>query len=218
MLTRLCPICGKNVEKYYENVCKDCFVEKRKKEINIDTNLKIKNCVICKKFYYENDEEALQTIEFALKKFLEKVKRKYPNSSIIIENGKFYCEASEIVNKIKISKKFELNLEVKKIRCKNCLKSIYFKPKAILQIRSVYWKDIQNIIENFSRSLENEYLLFSEFYFNGFDVQFSSEKIAIEISNNLIKEFSLKRKLTKKLLGMKKGKKIFQTTILLKDA
>ncbi|MEM5832468.1 MAG: NMD3-related protein [Candidatus Aenigmatarchaeota archaeon] len=212
-LSKFCPLCGKEVKKLYENLCKKCFEEKQKDYIKINNLVNIKHCVLCNSFYFENEKEKLNSLEMALSKFIERIKRSYFNAELIIENGKFFCRVEKKVKGVKLSRVFELKIKLKNIKCEDCVKRMVGKGLSILQIRSEKWSEILD----FLNKLVNNSFFVTEYYQNGFDVGFIKEEDLFKISNLLIGRFELKRKLTKKLIGLKKGKKIFRTTILLSD-
>ncbi|MCS7123450.1 MAG: NMD3-related protein [Candidatus Aenigmarchaeota archaeon] len=217
-LSKFCPICGKEVKKLYENLCKDCFKEKYKDAIKLEsTEVHIKNCVICNSYFFGDKKERLNSIELAMKEFLNNLKEKFDSAEIIEEGNKVLCAVSKNFGNIKISKTFELKIKIKKIKCEKCVKIMLGKSSATLQLRSEKWNEILNFINKVSENRISDFCYITQYYQNGFDMNFSSEKFLFEISNLLIKNFKLKRKLTKKLVGFKGGKKIFRTTILLTE-
>ncbi|MEM5874547.1 MAG: NMD3-related protein [Candidatus Aenigmatarchaeota archaeon] len=212
-LSKFCPLCGKEVKKLYENICKKCFEEKHKDDIKIDNIVKIKHCVVCNSFYFENEKEKLNSIETVLLKFIERIKRNFLNAELIVENGKFFCRIEDKVKGLKLSRIFELKIKLKNIKCEKCVKIMVGKGLSVLQVRSEKWNEILD----FLNGIMNNSFFITEYYPNGFDLGFIKEMDLFRVSNLLIGKFELKRKLTKKLIGFKRGKKIFRTTILLSD-
>jgi len=50
----------------------------------------------------------------------------------------------------------------------------------------------------------------------GFDINFSFKRYAYELVNKLRKKYNLSMKVSRKLVGMKEGKKVYRDTILVR--
>ena len=213
MKYKFCPLCSKKTEVFYDNLCKECYLKKVSEKLRIKKNsVKIKKCVICGKYYFENSKIPLESFELALKEFLKKIKE---NAEIIFENGKYWILVEfEPQPGIKISKKFEIKIRFKKIKCEKCMKIMRGYCKGILQVRGGEWMEALNFCERIIKKYPTEFISRKTLYNNGFDLYLSSENILYTISQKLKKKFGYKMKLTKTLLGLKHGKKSFRATII----
>jgi len=176
----ICPRCGKNVDKLYDNLCLDCYLEK------IDVQkVRIRKCKVCGRYSvsnrsFDNKEEAMS---FYIKKFLSK-------------------RLGEIATLLPRSK---IGVEEKEFVCNDCRKFVSRKIEAILQLRG---ENVEEIVK--------KYGLIGKTVRGGFDVNFSLKRYAYELINNIRKKYSLSMKVSRKLMGMKQGKKVYRDTILVR--
>jgi nonsense-mediated mRNA decay protein 3 len=85
---KTCYNCGKKVDKLYDNLCEECFLEKYPVIEEIKP-IKIKFCNMCKKIHYKKStiepEEFLEKLPKLIEKNI-KINNKYKLNSIKIEN------------------------------------------------------------------------------------------------------------------------------------
>jgi NMD protein affecting ribosome stability and mRNA decay len=176
----ICPRCGRDVDRFYNNLCLDCYIERL--EIQ---KIRIRRCKVCGRYFvsdksFENEEEA---IEFYIKKFLSK-------------------KLGEVA-KVLSSSKIEI-LE-KEFVCNYCKKFVSRKIEAILQLRG---ENVGEIVE--------KYGLIGKLVRGGFDINFSFKRYAYELINKLRKKYNLSMKVSRKLIGLREGKKVYRDTILVR--
>jgi len=176
----MCPRCGKNVEKLYDNLCLDCYLEKLEVQ-----EIRIRRCEVCGRYFvsnkaFDNKEEA---ISFYIKKFLSK---RLGEITFLLPSNKIEVEEKEFI-------------------CNDCRKFVSRKIEAILQLRG---ENVEEIVE--------KYGLVGKTVRGGFDVNFSLKRYAYELINNLRRKYNLSIKVSRKLIGMKQGKKVYRDTILVR--
>jgi len=176
----ICPRCGRNVDKLYDNLCLDCYIEKL--EIQ---KIRIRRCKVCGRYFvsnksFDNREDA---IRFYIKKFLSK-------------------KLGEIVNALPNNK---IEVVEKEFVCNDCRKFVSRKIEAILQLRG---ENVEEIAE--------KYELIGKPVRGGFDINFSLKKYAYELINKLRKKYNLSMRVSRKLMGLKEGKRVYRDTILVR--
>ena len=176
----MCPRCGKNVEKLYDNICLDCYLEKL--EIQ---KIRIRRCKLCERYFVSNRsfDSREEAISFYIKKFLSK---KFGEIVTLLPSNKIETEEKEFV-------------------CNDCRKFVSRKIEAILQLRG---ENVEEIVE--------KYGLIGKTVRGGFDVNFSFKRHMYELINKLRKEYDISMKVSRKLIGMKQGKKVYRDTILVR--
>jgi NMD protein affecting ribosome stability and mRNA decay len=176
----ICPRCGRDVDKLYNNLCLDCYIERL--EIQ---KINIRRCKVCGRYFvskksFENREDA---IEFYIKKFLSK---RLGEVAKVLSSSKIEIVENEFV-------------------CNYCKKFVSRKIEAILQLRG---ENVGEIVE--------KYGLIGKPVKGGFDINFSFKRYAYELINKLRKKYNLSMKVSRKLIGLRKGKKVYRDTILVR--
>ncbi|MEM7826451.1 MAG: NMD3-related protein, partial [Candidatus Aenigmatarchaeota archaeon] len=73
MREKFCPKCGKRTEKFYENLCAECFLSSFSISKLLPEKIVVRRCKSCEKFFLKNFFGSKEeVIENFLKKFLEK--------------------------------------------------------------------------------------------------------------------------------------------------
>jgi len=176
----ICPRCGRNVDKLYDNLCLDCYID----TLDIQ-KIHIRRCKVCGRYFvsnksFDNREEA---VEFYIKKFL-------------------YKKLGEIV---KVLPGDKIEVVEKEFVCNECRKFVSRKIEAILQLRG---ENVEEIVE--------KYDLIGKPVRGGFDINFSLKRYAYELINKLRKKYNLSMKVSRKLMGLREGKKVYRDTILVR--
>ncbi|MCS7093646.1 MAG: NMD3-related protein [Candidatus Aenigmarchaeota archaeon] len=178
----ICARCGRETEKFYENLCLSCYVDRLKLE-----KIRIKNCKICgrkfffNKFYNSNDK----VIEFYIKKFLSK---KFP---------------SEVVHVLKEKMEFE----EEEFLCKRCKESFSNRVVAILQLRGEK-RILNELVEGLALNTKEVE--------GGYDIHFSSKSLMRDFVMKIKKRYVVEEKFSRKLVGLKDGKRKYKDTVLIK--
>jgi NMD protein affecting ribosome stability and mRNA decay len=176
----ICPRCGKDVDRFYNNLCLDCYIERL--EIQ---KIRIRKCRGCGKYFvsnksFENREEAIELyIRKFLSKKLGKIAKLLPGNKIEIVELEFTCSY--------------------------CKRLMSRKIEAILQLRG---ENVEEIVE--------KYGLNGKPVKGGFDINFSFKRYAYELINNLRKKYNLCTKISRKLIRLREGKKVYRDTILVR--
>ncbi|MCS7105924.1 MAG: 60S ribosomal export protein NMD3 [Candidatus Aenigmarchaeota archaeon] len=221
MKGKFCPKCGEETEKFYENLCKDCFLEKISFLDKIPEEIVIRKCKSCEKFFY--DEKSFKNLEEAVGEMLARILEENKIQSInyrIFEN-KVNITLTFRVEDLEKTEEKKSSLILKSITCNSCsLKNLGYY-QAVLQVRAP-----ENLLEKISQDVEN----FVEFFRNydalsfiskfekqkkGFDVFIGSKKVAHQIAQNLKRKYKPKIKISRKFAGRIKGKKVYRDTILI---
>jgi len=172
----ICPRCGRETEKFYDNLCLNCYLE-RMKPITIN----IKVCKKCGRYFISNKgfESLDDAINFYIKKFLRKK-----------------LEFIDYLPKEKI------NVNLKEFVCKECKEKYSRKIEAIIQIRGNKSKEIMRRMNLEGKEKDS-----------GFDIEFSSKEDAKQLVKNIKKKYKKSRvKISRKLVGLKNGKKVYKDT------
>jgi NMD protein affecting ribosome stability and mRNA decay len=176
----ICPRCGMNVDKLYENLCLSCYLERLEVQ-----EIFVRKCKICGKYFVSKKsfESINEALEFYKKKFLSK---KWGELIAVLPPEKIKIIEKEFV-------------------CKKCEKKVTKKVEAIVQLRG---EDVEEIVKEFEVLGTNVK--------EGIDLNFSSKKDAYEFVNKLRKKYKLLIKISKKLVGMKGGKRVYKDTIVVR--
>lgn len=221
MVKRFCPKCGKETEKFYGSLCRDCFLEKISFLEKIPEKIIIRKCKSCEKFFY--DEKAFENLEEAVGEMLARIleENKIQSINYRIYNNKVSITLNFKVENLEKTEEKESQLIVKNITCNSCsLKSLGYY-QAILQVRAPenllenISKDIENLVD-FFRSYDNlSFISKTEKQKRGFDIFIGSKKVAHQVAQNIKRKYKAKIKISRKFAGRIKGKKVYRDTILI---
>ena len=220
MRKKFCPKCGKETEEFHNGLCDKCYLPKLSVVKELPEEINVKECRSCGKFFVNNISS--DSIESSIESFLEDLLRQRE-----IISASYRVSGSRIFLTLKLKKDgFEkteervINLIIKKIVCQSCAmkESGYFQ--AIIQVRAPapLLSEIRNEIENQINYL-NQYdklAFISNFQEtkNGFDISIGSKNSANQIAKILATKYRAKIKISRKLSGSIKGKKVYRDTIL----
>lgn len=220
MKRKFCPKCGKETEDLYEGLCKDCSISKFSISTQLPDKILIKECKICGKFF--TGKSTATSADNAVELFLEGILKQKEIDSVTyrVSGGKVFLTLRLKKDNFDKTEEKELNLMVKKIICQICsmMESGYFQ--TIIQVRApenILPEIKEEIYEQISHLNKFDRLAFISKYQeakNGFDVFIGSKSSANRIANALKAKYRAKIKITKKLSGSIKGKKVYQDTIL----
>lgn len=212
MLKKFCPICGKEVSIFLEGICLDCFRKEFVKKYKIPEKIKIYKCKFCnryslsKKYLFENLENALEHfVKHSIK--IGECEIKYDKEIKVYKNNLLILT-------------FPLNFEIKPFTCKFCaMKNSGYK-QAIFQLRtkmnSIILDEIKKIVEKEKKDFYS-FISKIEEKKEGIDVFIGSKNVAYKILKYLERKYSIKYKISRSLVGMKKGKKVYLDTISIKN-
>ncbi|MDI6806364.1 MAG: NMD3-related protein [Candidatus Aenigmarchaeota archaeon] len=217
-MKRFCPKCGRVTEKFYENLCEECFLSKITYVNLIPEKIILRKCKVCERFFINDKPQSMNEIvkNFLLKKF------KPTNVESIthrISDKKLYLNLNIKVYDLRKSERKVCGLIVKLITCKFCWMRQTGYYQAIIQVRVSrdIFDEILEKIENKLKSLStrDELAFISQVVRNKFlDVYLGSTSAALKISKELRSLYKARVKITKKLIGTRKGKRVYRTTVL----
>ncbi|MEM5766217.1 MAG: NMD3-related protein [Candidatus Aenigmatarchaeota archaeon] len=220
MREKFCPNCGKKTQRLYEGFCEDCFLLKFSFLNKLPEILEIKECKLCGKFFFKKCFPSIEDlVEFFLQDFLKE--KELASISYRISGSKIYTKLITKINDLKKTEEKSIDLRIKKIICQVCSmkNSGYFQ--AILQVRAP-----KNILGKIREEIENQIIYLNQYdrlafissfkeNENGFDVYIGSKRSAYQIARILKARFMAKIKITRKIAGKIKGKKVYRDTILI---
>ena len=213
-----CPKCGRATEKFYENLCADCFLKKKSNLSILPDKITYATCKICGSLYLE--ERLFENLEELIEQFLKNKlsEKNVKDVTYRIHDGKVEVSITSEFLGLEKNESKTVNLVHKVIICKNCsLKSLgYFQ--SILQIRFPKEKMAQvlsDIQEQLKKREEETFVSKFEKHPNGFDIYLSSAKSANDIAKTFKNKYKAKLKITKKLITRSHGKDIYRDTILI---
>jgi nonsense-mediated mRNA decay protein 3 len=219
-MKKFCPKCGRPTEKFYENLCKECFLKSISFLHLLPDKIVLKKCKLCGRFFL-NDRP--QSVEKVIENFLLKNLKSQSIESITyrITEDKLYLTINSKFYDLTKTEEKTCELITKFITCKFCWMKQTGYHQAIIQIRGEK-KYFDEILRKMEAKLENlkrtdELAFISKIDKNDFiDIYVGSSSSAMKVINWLRKFFKIKTKLTKKLIGVKSGKRVYRTTILVR--
>ena len=219
MSKKFCPKCGKKVEKLYNNLCSDCFLEKL--NVEIPSKFVIRKCKDCGKYYVgDKDFDSVEpSISKALSDSLNDPKIK--SVTYRVSNNKIIVTLIIGVEDVEKEKVGEIQLVEKSIMCKYCsLKNAkYFNSMLQVRVNKELENEILNRIEDqidrLNRTDKFAFISSIKKLKRGFDVYIGSKSAATKVANYLKNQYKLKTKISRKQYGMEGGKTIYRDTILI---
>jgi nonsense-mediated mRNA decay protein 3 len=220
MREKFCPKCGKKTENFYEGLCEACFLSKFSISKKLPDKIFITQCKLCGKFFLNKHSGSIENIiEAFLQDFLKE--GELTSISYRIAENKIFLTLSLKINDLEKTEEKEVEVIIKKIICQACAmkESGYFQ--ATIQVRAP-----ENLLFEIKKEIEDQtdYLrqydslaFISSFQEvkNGFDVFIGSKASARQIARVLKLKYKAKIKITRKLAGKLKGKKVYRDTILI---
>jgi nonsense-mediated mRNA decay protein 3 len=221
MLKKFCPNCGNPTEKFYNNLCGDCFLKNVSILETLPKRFVVMLCKICGKYYLgsESGENLDEVVEKMLKKMLKKPESKF--ATYRLHDKKVFVTLQIKIQDLQKTEEKEFDLVLKGITCNFCnlKKSGYYK--AILQLR--VRKDIEKIVQNEIDMLVAKLNKSDNFAFisqrqklkEGIDLYFGSKSAASKVAQYLKKKYGAEIKISQKIFGMtSSGKTAYRDTIL----
>ncbi len=216
--SKFCPKCGKETEKFYDNLCKDCFLQKI--EIpDLPEKIVIRQCKICGKFY--GDERGEPVLESAVDKVLKKSlnEKEIQSATYRIDKNKIYSEITLEVSGLRKSIELDFDLVEKVTICKFCSQKLSGYFNVILQIRGgqteKILEEIKTEMERLNKKDELAFISKIEKVKNGVDIYIGSKSAAHKVVNFLKIKYKVTTKISRKQYGIKEGKKVYRDTILI---
>ncbi|MCD6367703.1 MAG: 60S ribosomal export protein NMD3 [Candidatus Aenigmarchaeota archaeon] len=216
MKSKFCIKCGKKTETLFNGLCEECFKEMNEL-ISVPEKAKISVCKICGRAKIKKWEKI--DIDDAIKRLIKtngklekiKIEKEWKNKKLLVK-----IKASGFLNeKVKKSETKEIEITIEEKLCDTCGKIVGGYYESVIQLRSKdknklekTLRDIENIVYNNNgfivKILKNK---------NGVDVYITPKSLLNKISRS-IKYNEIKTSYT--LVGMKDGKNLYRSTMLLR--
>ena len=216
--TKFCPQCGNETDKFYDNLCKNCFLRKIKLE-DLPEKIKIIHCRLCGKFFGSEKGEIdfEEAVNYSLSKVLRQ--REIESATFRIDKDKVYSEI--IIESGGLRKNIEVDFDLakKETMCKFCAQKISGYFNAILQIRgsksNEVLGEIKTEIERLNKRDSLAFISKVEDFKNGKDIYIGSKSATHKIVSLLKRRYRIKTKISRKQYGIQGGKQVFRDTVLI---
>jgi NMD protein affecting ribosome stability and mRNA decay len=218
---KICPKCGRETEKFYGKVCKDCFLLEVSIIKKLPDNLIIKNCKSCCKFFI--NDRSVNSVEEALDFILSELlkQKEIKNVTYEMKNDKVRINVNIKINDAEKTEEKVLNLIKKTILCRYCSMKYSGYFQSILQVRAP-----EKLLDSLKTDIENQIDLLNKFdklafiskietARRGFDAYIGSKSAATQIAKNLKNKYKARIKVSRKLSGSIGGKKVYRDTVLI---
>jgi nonsense-mediated mRNA decay protein 3 len=224
-----CPLCGKTKGRFLKGFCEQCFLKKHGL-VEIPESVHISQCKSCGKYKlfgkmaFPKEDQLARLVE-------KKVKAKGLEQEVVFARVKKTEEGFEarvlvkgIVDSTPLSFEKTIPIEVDSFQCDPCMRLSSQYHEAIIQIRGLDKKKMEQALEKVLESLasqrkNNTLSLATETKKakNGLDLKVGSKKAAQNAVRAVQKSLGGETKTSSKLLGSdKKGKEKHRFTFLLR--
>jgi NMD protein affecting ribosome stability and mRNA decay len=113
--------------------------------------------------------------------------------------------SKKLLNMINYLTNEKMEVIEKEFICNECRKFVSRKVEAILQLRG---ENVEEIV--------NKFRLIGNPVKGGLDINLSFKRFAYDLINKLRKKYNLSMKVTRKLIGLKEGRRMYKDTILVR--
>lgn len=215
----ICPRCGRETKVFVEKFCLECYRKDIEKKIKIPGKQTIYKCKYCgkysitKKHLFYTFEEVINHL-LSHSSFLKNVELE-KNFDVFDNLIKITFLKDNLIVLVK-----ELEIQEKPFTCKFCaMKNSGYK-QAIIQLRfevsDELLKEIESLVYRKNRYDFLSFISKIERKNNGTDLYIGSKNVAYEILNLISKKFPIEYKISKTLVGVKEGKRVYLDTILIR--
>lgn len=221
-MKKFCPKCGKETDKFFENLCKDCFLEELSVKEFLQRSITVHVCSECQRYVAGN--KLTFSFDEALKRKLKDLLKERS-----VERVDYVAVANRIELKVFLNKHglrkvetFVIPFYEKKILCKFCNMKRTGYHNAILQITAPekLHDEVEALVEEVvSVMMRSDNLAFISGKTrskHGLEFKIGSKSAAMKVVKMLKREFGGEMKLSRKLVGRKKGKDLYRLTIFLR--
>jgi nonsense-mediated mRNA decay protein 3 len=221
MRKKFCPKCGRTTEKFYENLCRNCFLEKISVIEKLPDKMSVLICRGCGKFFAEKKEaDSLHKIlDIVLKNILKQPE--VASASYRVSGDKLHVNIALKIQDVQKSEEKIIMLHTKKTICNLCSMKLGTYYNAIIQVRSFskpidkILKEIGSIISNLAKHDDFAFISKVEKTTNGYDLYVGSKNAANQIAKVMKSKYNAEIKISSKLSGVKKGKNVYKNTVFI---
>lgn len=221
MRDKFCPKCGKSAEKFYDNLCRDCFLGKVSVIEKLPDKVSVKICKSCGKFFMDDKgaDSLYKALDIALKDILERPE--IASASYRVVGSKLHVN---IVLKIQDAQKSEekiMLLYTKNVICNLCSLKTSSYYRAIIQLRSSdkmadkVLREIEKRISSMGRRDKFAFISKIEKTTGGYDVYVGSKAAVNQVAKEMRDKYDATTKISSKASGFIKGKTTYKNTVLI---
>ncbi len=228
-LMRFCPSCGTTTEELFEGLCRKCFLE-HIELIQAAKRVQFGICYDCGRVRLNKFWQSFGSKNELVRNMVTRHSRALRGAELDIHYDDFTVKGKTEVpvtltaefesNSKKISKSKEMLLVILPEICPDCsrLRGGYYE--GIIQLRGINQEKMQDYIEKafskFDKSEPNAFISKTEKLSEGVDLYIGSRTAGIKVSSEIRKIYNVDCTITNKIHGMRQGKEIKRTTILLR--
>jgi|GEM_PF-1243062 len=228
-LTRFCPSCGTTTEELFEGLCRKCFLD-HIELIQAAKRIQFGVCYDCGRARLNKFWQSFGSKNELVRNMAMRHSRALRGAELSIHYDDFIIKGKTEVpvtitaefesNLKRISKSKEMILVIIPEICPDCsrLRGGYYE--GIIQLRGINQEKMQDYIENafskFDKSEPNAFISKIEKLSEGVDLYIGSRAAGIKVSSEIRKIYNVDCTITHKIHGMRQGKEITRTTILLR--
>lgn len=201
-MVKQCPKCGilSSDAEFIGSFCSECYIEMNIPELPV--RITVYECRECgaKKIKSWNEGDWESAIAHLLRS------KRFGVPEIRIGDEKIYARFAGI------NRQFSIPLRVKRSLCDSCMKKFSGYYEAIIQLRGNYAND-NKFAHKLMRSIEKATFISKIIELKeGIDIYCGSKAIV----RSILSAMKLKPKVSHTLYGIKKGRKVYRTTFLIK--
>ncbi len=228
-LTRFCPSCGTETDELFEGLCTKCFL-KNVELVQAAKRVQFGLCYDCGRARLNKFWQSFGSKNELIRNMASRHIRPLHGAEIKLDYSDFEIKGKTEVpvkitaeiesNSKRISKEKEIMLVILPEICPDCsrLRGGYYE--AIIQLRGQNQEKMQSYVENafgkFDKSEPNAFISKTEKLSEGLDIYVGSRTAAIKVSSEIRKLYNVECTITHKIHGMRQGKEIRRTTVLLR--
>lgn len=227
-----CVECGKEPEKLYDGMCRECFID-RKLNPDIDDNIFIDICSVCgavrkegkwienpdlNSIMLEKIEDSL-SIPFDVDRYSFKTRFSEEDP----KNVKAEITVEMLADDINVERVLNTKIIFKKDQCKICSRIHGNYYEAILQVRpskdkmteeqkEMVAKRVKKVVEVEMGEVRRVFLAFFEERHGGVDYYLSDKNVTKKLAADLARDFGGEITTSGELAGMEDGKEIYKMT------
>jgi len=221
MRKKFCPRCGRDADKFYGRVCKQCFLEKLSVIDKVVSKIHIKTCKICGKIFYE--DKTFFSLESAIDYSLTKILSlpEISSATYKIKDNAAHVTLKMRLEDLEKEESKKISIVTKSIICESCSKKDIGYFKAVLQLRAkdpllkIISDEVEEELKLMNRNDPLAFISKTEQVKRGMNFYIGSKQAAVQISRNIKLKYKAKVKRTSKLVGKLKGKRVYRDTILI---
>ncbi|VVB60490.1 NMD3 family protein [uncultured archaeon] len=230
-LTRFCPSCGTETDELFEGLCRKCFLS-NVELLQAAKRVQFGLCYDCGRIRFNKFWQSYDSKNALVRDVVLRHARPLRGAKLSINYSDFTIKGKTEVpvevtatiesNSRTLSKSKDMLLVITPEICPDCsrLRGGYYE--AIIQLRGEGQERLQAAVENemkkYTKIEPNAFISKVERLKEGVDIYVGSRTAAIKISSELRKLYNVECTITHKIHGMRQGKEVRRTTVLLRGS